>query len=112
MSALHTVLYVLHMIAMIAIVAGAVIPQPTGRQVLVWGARLQLLIGLLLVGVLEMDDATLNHAKIAVKLLVALGVVATAEMSNGRYKRGVDGSALAYAAAALTIVNAAIAFLW
>ena len=112
MSALHTVLYILHMIAMIAIVAGAVIPQPRGRQVLAWAARVQLLVGLGLVAVLEMDGATLNHGKIAVKLLVALGVVALAEISNGRYKRGQDGSALAYAAAGLTIVNAAIAFLW
>lgn len=112
MDALHMLLYIAHMIAMLAIVAGAVIPQPTGRTVLAWAARAQLLVGLALVAVLEMQDATLNHTKIGVKLLVMIAVVACAEISNAKHKRGENGQTLAYAAAGLTIVNAAIAFLW
>lgn len=112
MEALRVVLYVLHMIGMLGILAGAVVPQPRGRVVQTWAARLQLLVGLGLVGVLEAQDATLNHTKVAVKLLVALAVVACAEISSARYKRGEDGRALALAAAALTILNAAIAYLW
>lgn len=116
MDALHLLLYIAHMIAMVAIVVGAVVPPQSGRVIQVWAARVQLVLGLLLVTVLEMGrdegDPSLNHMKIGVKLLVMIAVVACAEISNAKYKRGEDGKTLALAAAGLTIVNAAIAFLW
>lgn len=112
MEALRLVLYILHMIAMVAIVAGAVVPAHPGRLVMVWAARVQLLIGLALVGVIEMDDGSLNHTKIAIKLLVALAVVAFAEIANAKFKRQEPSHVFAYVAAALTLVNTAVAFLW
>lgn len=113
MDALRLALYVLHMLAMLAIVAGAFVPPARGHLVQVWAARVQLLVGLALVGVIEMGDlATLDHAKVAVKLLVAVAVVACAEIGNGKARRGEDGRTLALAAAFLTVVNAVIAFAW
>lgn len=112
MDALHLLLYIAHMIAMVALVVGAVVPPQSGRLVQVWSARVQLLVGLALVAVLEMQDATLNHTKIGVKLLVMIAVVALAEIANKKHQRGEPSQNLAYAAAGLTIVNAAIAFLW
>lgn len=111
MEALRLVLYVLHMIAMVAIVLSPVVAA-LGRTTQVWAARVQLLIGLLLVGVLEMQDASLNHTKIGVKLLVALAVVACAEIANARARRGESHRPLMLAAAGLTVVNALVAFLW
>ncbi len=116
MDALHLLLYIAHMIAMVALVVGAVVPPQSGRLIQVWSARVQLLLGLLLVAVLEMGrdegDPSLNHTKIGVKLLVMIAVVALAEIANKKHQRGEPSQNLAYAAAGLTIVNAAIAFLW
>ena len=43
---------------------------------------------------------------------VVIAVVALAEIANKKHQRGEPSQNLAYAAAGLTIVNAAIAFLW
>lgn len=113
METLRLILYVVHLVALLAIVAGALIPAGPWRLAQVWGARVQLLVGLALVAVIEMGDlGTLNHTKIAVKLLVALAVVALAEIAAGKGKRGEDGRTLALAAAALAVLNAVIAFTW
>ena len=65
MDALHLILYILHMIAMLAIIVG---PAAAGRGHLiqVWGARIQLLLGLGLTGLAEAGDDPVNHAKIGV----------------------------------------------
>lgn len=54
---------------------------------LVWGARAQLVTGLILVGLAEMDDGDVNHAKIGVKLVVAIAVAACAEIAPRRGRR-------------------------
>ena len=79
---------------------------------LAWGARAQLLIGLALVGVSEATGDKVSHAGIAVKLVIALAVVACAEIGRVRAKRGEPKLTLADAAGALAILNAVIAFVW
>lgn len=111
MEALRLVLYILHMLAMVAIVIGPAIGG-RGHLVQVWAARIQLLIGIALTGIVEMGDEPVNHAKIGIKLVIAIAVVACAEIGNGKAKRGESGTTLAWVAAALTVVNAAVAFLW
>ena len=111
MEALHLVLYILHMLAMLAIVVGPFIAG-RGHLVQVWGARLQLLIGLGLTGLAEAGDDPVNHAKIGVKLVVMIAVLACAEIGNAKAKRDENGTTLAWAAAGLAVVNAAIAFVW
>ena len=111
MDALHLILYILHMIAMLAIIVG---PAAAGRGHLiqVWGARIQLLLGLGLTGLAEAGDDPVNHAKIGTKLVIMIAVLACAEIGNAKSKRGENGTTLAWVAAGLAIVNAAIAFLW
>ncbi|WP_277452527.1 hypothetical protein [Janibacter sp. DB-40] len=111
MEALRLVLYILHMLAMLAIV---VAPFVAGRVHVIqtWGARIQLLLGLGLTGIAEAGDDPVNHAKIGTKLVIMLAVLACAEIGNGRSKRGENGRTLALVAAALAVVNALIAFLW
>lgn len=111
MEALHLVLYILHMLAMLAIVAAPYIGG-RGHLVQVWGARIQLLLGLGLTGLAEAGDAEVNHAKIGTKLVIMIAVLACAEIGNGKSKRGENGRTLMLVASALALVNALIAFLW
>jgi hypothetical protein len=102
---------------------------------MVWGARAQVVTGILLVGLHEMssDPADeLIRAKIGVKLVIALAVAACAEIANGRQRRalattdpgnaaGAGGgtttavlpaTGLVQAAALLAILNVCVAVLW
>lgn len=116
MEALITVFVVLHMVALVAILVGWGATRFSGATwgmpLLVWSARAQLLIGLVLVGLNEAAGESLNHTKIAVKLLVMIGVLASAEIARARAGRGEPKVTLADAAAGLTVLNALIATLW
>ncbi|NYF98981.1 hypothetical protein [Janibacter cremeus] len=111
MDALHLILYILHMLAMLAII---VAPFVAGHVHVIqtWGARIQLLVGLGLTGLAEAGDDPVNHAKIGTKLVIMIAVLACAEIGNGKSKRGENGKTLALVAAGLAVVNALVAFLW
>ncbi len=114
MQIVQHVLVLLHLLGMAAIVGGWLVVRGEGRMVpaIVWGARAQVVTGILLVGVAEALDDHVNNPKIGVKLLVALAVVACAEIGNARQKRGERVTTLVNAAGALAILNAAVAVLW
>lgn len=115
MEFLIGVLVVLHLLGMAAILGGWLamrLGAPRGLLALVWGARAQVLIGLALVALNELNHEDLNNVKVGVKLLVALAVVTCAEIARARAKKGVDQTPLVTAAAALTLVNVLIAVLW
>ncbi len=115
MEFLIDVFVVLHLLGMTAILGGWLavrLGAPRGLVPLVWGARAQVLIGLVLVGLNEMNHEDVNNAKIAVKLLVALGVVAFAEIARARSKKENDQPMLVNVAFALTLVNVLVAVLW
>jgi hypothetical protein len=100
---------------------------------MVWGARAQIVTGIVLVGLHEMSNDpadALNRTKIGVKLLVALACVACAEIANGRQRRALlpepaaggsprgattavlPATALVQATALLAILNVCVAVLW
>jgi uncharacterized membrane protein len=112
-STLHAVLLVLHLIALAAVVVGLLrqIPAETkGVDALIaHGATTQLVTGLLLVGVLEADDADVNHVKIAVKLLVSLAVVGLAHAN--RRKPSIP-TGLFWGLVGLELVNVVVALAW
>lgn len=120
MEFVYNVTVVAHMLGLAALVGGylvAVTQRADGvapNSVLVWGARIQLLTGLVLVGIAEGAlDSEINHAKIGVKLVVSLAVAALAEISAGRARRSQPGvGGLVHAAGALAILNVAVASLW
>lgn len=105
---------VLHLLGMAAILGGWIAARAgsTSFAPLVWGARAQVVTGLLLVGLNEMNDEALNHMKVGVKLLVMLGVLAAAEIANAKAKKGDARPALVDAAAGLTVLNVLVATLW
>ena len=103
-----------HLLGMAAVVGSAVfVARGVATPALVWGARAQLLTGLVLVGLNEMADEELNNTKVAVKLLVSIAVVACAEIAASNERKG-QGSRpqLVTAAGALALLNTAIAVLW
>ncbi len=121
MDFIYTLLVALHLLGMAALVggyltaavgtrAGSLVPGP----VMVWGARLQLLTGLAVVGLGEaVLDREYDPAKLAVKLVVALAVVALVEIASARDRRGrAVAAGLVHAAGGLAVLNVLVAVLW
>lgn len=118
MDFVYDLLVATHMLGLAALI-GAYLVALRGRplvpnSVLVWGARVQLLSGLALVGLGEAAmDAEFNHTKIGVKLVIAIAVAALAEISAGkaRKERPVPAG-MVHGAGVLAIVNVLVATLW
>ncbi|MCC9197823.1 hypothetical protein QNO08_06530 [Arthrobacter sp. zg-Y820] len=115
MDFLQNFLVFLHILGA-AIIVGiwfARIKNPTVMPGQFHGALLQLVTGLLLVGLAEMDDYDVNHVKIAVKLVLALAIAAMAFVGQRKYKKGEPvGKGLANGVGILTVVNIAVATMW
>ena len=113
MELLTNLVVVLHLLGLAAIVGSAVfVARGVPTPALVWGARAQILTGLLLVGLGEAGDDPVNHTKVGVKLLIALGVVACAEIAAARERRGQGNPNLVHAAGGLAVLNTLVAVLW
>lgn len=113
METLHSVLVVAHLVGMAAVVGGYLtclrVPRLPGA--LVWGARAQIVTGLLLVGLLESGalDEEPDRAKVAVKLAVAIVLTGVAEAM--KRKDPVPSWAF-HAVGGLALVNVLVAVLW
>jgi hypothetical protein len=111
---LRNLLVVAHLVGMAAVVGGYLVSlrSPAVPPAVVWGARAQLVTGLLLVGLLEsgaIEDADPDRAKIGVKLLVALVVTGLAE--SQRRKDPVPSWAF-HAIGLGALLNVLVAVLW
>ncbi|GAA4890053.1 hypothetical protein [Streptomonospora salina] len=108
MDFINAVLVFLHLLGMAGIIAGFMIQLITGHRAgpksILHSTLLQLVTGLLLTGLAEMGDDPVNHAKIAVKLVVALAVVVVGILNVRK-----PDNRLAGAAGALAVVNVAVA---
>jgi hypothetical protein len=113
MDLLHDVLLFLHLLGVAAIVGSAVfVARGKVTPALLWGARAQIVTGLLLVAVAGSGDDPVNNAKVGVKLVVALAVAACAEIGNARSKRGELVPNLVNVAGLLALANTAAAVFW
>ena len=114
MDAVHAVLVIAHLAGVIALLVGGIasLVRPAGKlaPVLLWSARIQVVTGVVL-AILAIaapeEGESANYPKLAIKLLVALGVAGSAEVGTRRKSR-----ALIAVAVVLTIVNAGIASAW
>ena len=115
MDFLQSFLVFLHILGA-AIIVGiwfARIKNPTVMPGQFHAALLQLVTGILLVGLAEMDDYDVNHIKIAVKLTVALVIAVLAFIGQRRYKKDQPVSGLlANGVGILTVLNIALATMW
>ncbi|CAN5537421.1 hypothetical protein BH23ACT6_BH23ACT6_12650 [soil metagenome] len=124
MDSVYDVVVLAHVLGLSALIGGyfalmwaaprSANPAFVPSVVMVWGARIQLITGLALVGIAEAAlDTELNDVKIAAKLVVALVVAAVIESAAGKGRRGRSfAPGMVHAAGVLAIVNATIAVLW
>lgn len=114
MEPLQNLFILTHLLGMAAVVGSAVfVARDRVTPALVWGARAQVLTGILLVGFAEALDDEVDHVKVAVKLVVGIAVAGCAEVAAGRARRGAaDVIPLVRVAAGLALLNTAVAALW
>ncbi len=107
------VLVFLHFVGWASLLGGMVVQmrdeQKSVNAAMRDGIGLAFLAGLLLVGVLEGGDETVDHTKIAVKFTVGL-VVLVLVMANMRKERIPDG--LFWGLMLLTLGNMGVAIFW
>lgn len=113
MDLVRDVLLVIHLLGMGALFGGALVQlrdhEVVVNSAMLNGALTQVVSGLLLVGVLEGQDESVDHTKLAVKLAVALvvAVLCWANRSRERLPRGIFLAILL-----LTVTNVVVAVLW
>ncbi|MGC3023314.1 MULTISPECIES: hypothetical protein [unclassified Brevibacterium] len=88
MEILREILLTLHLVGMAIIVGGyfTVIRSPRVLPGMLHASYLQLITGLLLMGLAEMGDGSVNHMKIGIKLVVAILVTVFAFIGNKKQK--------------------------
>ncbi len=113
MEFLEHTLVVLHFIGLASLLGGFLVQIKTSPRVvnnaMVHGIITQLVTGVLLVGIAESDDAPVDHAKIGVKLTVAV-IVAVLVFANR--KRDVLTTGAWALIGGLTIANIVVAVFW
>ncbi|MDP9319337.1 MAG: hypothetical protein M3O94_09785 [Actinomycetota bacterium] len=113
MDVLEKILLVVHLLGFAALFGGAFVQFRDDVKVvnsaMLYGVMTQVVSGLLLVGVLEGQDESVNHAKVGVKLAVALvvAVLCWANRSKERVPGGLFNGILL-----LTAANVVIAVFW
>ncbi|MEI4742166.1 hypothetical protein [Rhodococcus erythropolis] len=115
MSVLYNVFVVIHLLGMTALVGSyfTVLKAPSVTEVMVWGARMQFVSGLIIVGLGEGAlDKNYIHAKIAVKLVLSLVIVTLAEITRAKQKKGQPNPNLVHVVGGLSIVTVFVAALW
>lgn len=110
------VLLALHILGLAAIV-GTFFVQLRAKDgfatgVVLAGAIAQVVTGLALVGVREASDLGVNNIKIAVKLGLALVVLAAAIIAHVQRRRGGKVKPAFHTAGGLAVVNVLVAVLW
>lgn|SRR5690606_10818283 len=113
MDTVRLILLFLHLLGFAAVFGGLLAQTKAADKVVNGamrdGAGTAFLAGLALVGVLEADDADVNHAKVGVKLVIGL-VILVLVMANLRKPKISD--AVFYGLLALTAANVAVALFW
>lgn len=115
MEILHTILVFLHIVGAAALLGGwlATFKTPTVGLFQFIGAWVQLVTGILLVGLNEMGDGSVNHVKIAVKLVILIVILVAAWIGRRKVKNNEPVSVgIAHTVGGLTLVNIALAVFW
>src|SRR5688572_2173690 len=118
MDIVRLILLALHILGLAAII-GAFFVQLRRKsdfqlQPMLWGAIVQLVTGVALVGVRYAVDLPVDNAKIAVKLVIAVAVFAAALVAVLAQRRGSTRAVRPafHTAGGLAVVNVLVAVLW
>lgn len=112
MDIAFNIVLILHFIGLAGIIGGwlTTVKAPHMNKAILHGAILQVVTGLLLVGLREMQDADVNHMKIGIKLLVAIVILVLAIVGMRKEAKAQGSSgALATTAGLLGVLNVIIA---
>lgn len=113
MQFLYSLFLLLHLVGFAALFGGAFVqmkgPKRVINKAMLHGTITQLVTGLLLVGVMEMDGATVNHMKVGVKTLVLVAIFVMVLMNR---KRDDIAPGAFFGIFGLTLANAALAVFW
>ena len=115
MDVLHTTMVFFHILGAAALLGGwlATFKSPTVGLFQFIGAWVQLITGILLVGLNEMGDGSVNNIKITVKLVILVVILVTAWIGRRKLKKGEPVSVgIAHSVGGLTLVNVALAVFW
>jgi peptidoglycan/LPS O-acetylase OafA/YrhL len=115
MNIVYNVMVFLHIIgaAMIVGIWIAQMKQPTVHPRQFDGAALQLITGVVMMGLIPLLDKEANYMKLGIKLVIALVVAVLAFIGSRKYKKDQPVSkGLAHSVGGLALLNVAIATLW
>ena len=106
------IVLILHFVGLAGIIGGwmATMKAPAVNKAILHGSILQVVTGLILVGLNEMNDADMNHMKIVIKLVIAIVILVLAIVGTKKEAKapGSTGT-LAMSAGLLAILNVIIA---
>jgi hypothetical protein len=111
MQSVRLTMLFFHLAGLSALLGGFMVQMRGTRRVLplmLAGAIVQLVSGVLLVAAREAQDLPVNNQKLGVKMIVALGVLVTAWLGLRRP----SSKALFFATGLLTAGNVAVAVFW
>jgi FtsH-binding integral membrane protein len=115
MNIVYNVMVFLHIIGA-AMIVGIWIGQmkkPTVHPRQFDGAALQVITGIVMMGLIPALNMDANYAKLGVKLTIALVVLVLAFIGRRKYKKDEPVSkGLAHAVGGLALLNVAVATLW
>jgi hypothetical protein len=113
MEIAYNLILILHFIGLASVVGGFLVQMRSaerGVNPAMWhGALTQLVTGVILVGLAEMQDEDVDHAKIGVKLAITLVITVLAFVGR---KKPLPQTGMWVAIGALSIANIFIAVLW
>ncbi|CAN5220809.1 MAG: hypothetical protein ACSLEW_06620 [Nocardioides sp.] len=113
MEIVRLVLLLIHLLGFAALFGGLLVqaaePVKKVNGLMRDGAGTTFLAGVFLVGVLEMDDVSVDYPKVGVKLVIGLVILALV-MANLRREKIPQGLWLGLVA--LTVLNAGVAVFW
>ncbi|GAA1257026.1 hypothetical protein [Arthrobacter pascens] len=115
MNIVYNIMVFLHIVgaAMIVGIWIANMKKPTVHPRQFDGAALQLLTGIVMMGLIPALDMDANYVKLGIKFAVALAVGVLAFIGRRKYKKDEPVSAgLAHAVGGLALLNIGIATLW
>lgn len=111
MDIVKTIFGFVHILGLAALIGGAFVQWSAATKqaspTMIWGARVQLITGIILLALVEMTEQNVHHAKFAVKLIVTVIVVGILESS----RKSLSNMAF-QAVVGLSILNVALAMFW
>jgi peptidoglycan/LPS O-acetylase OafA/YrhL len=115
MNIVYDIMVFLHIVgaAMIVGIWIGNMKKPTVHPRQFDGAALQLLTGIVMMGLIPALDRDANYMKLGVKIVIALVVAVLAFIGSRKFKKGEPVSkGLAHSVGGLALLNVAIATLW